>query len=189
MFLLLHSLGIVLGIAPRQQRRHPSFWASKIQRFLEDLGLHGLLAQLALKIAHPLLQLANLESANNILIGLHCRMTALEHSAPTLVRGRKGSTSGGGHATGNEHFLCGTSGWHFPLPALGMRRFQADLSRRAPPHRPAPVDARPRCPRTSFPVQHLRSSRQLRSPCTMIMGLPWCRYGPNGASISHDVGM
>ena len=57
------------------------FLAREIKGFLEDLGFHGLLAQHALEITHPLLKLANLGSANNILVSLDVRMTAFKHAA------------------------------------------------------------------------------------------------------------
>lgn len=47
----------------------------------EDLGLHRLLAQHALEIAHALLQLADLGSANNIFISLNGRVATFEHAA------------------------------------------------------------------------------------------------------------
>jgi hypothetical protein len=46
------------------------FWACELQGFLEDLGFHGLLAQHALQVAHPLLQLANLGCSHNIFISM-----------------------------------------------------------------------------------------------------------------------
>ena len=57
------------------------FLAGEIKGFLEDLGFHGLLAQHALEIAHPLLQLANLGCAHNIFISLNRGVAAFKHSA------------------------------------------------------------------------------------------------------------
>ena len=69
------------------------FWAGEFKGFLEDLGFHGLLAEHALEITHPLLQIANLGSADNIFVGLNRRMAAFEHTAlpgEELGRGNAG---------------------------------------------------------------------------------------------------
>jgi hypothetical protein len=61
------------------------FWAGEIHGLSEDLGLHGLLAEHALEIAHALLQIANPGSANNIFISLNGRVAMDRRGVPTPI--------------------------------------------------------------------------------------------------------
>jgi hypothetical protein len=91
---------------PTTARARSFFWAREIKGFLEDLGFHRLLAQHALEIAHTLLQLADLGSAHNILIGLNRRVAAFEHAAlpgEELGRGNAGASCHIGHAHARLH--------------------------------------------------------------------------------------
>src|SRR5690606_13772240 len=65
----------------RGEPQHWLFGGGKIERLLEDLDLHGLLAQHALQITHAFLEFAHTACANDIVIGLNGGRTAFEHTA------------------------------------------------------------------------------------------------------------
>jgi hypothetical protein len=55
------------------------------QRLAENLILHALAAEQALQFAHPLLELANLRTADDWLVRSHGRRASLAHQAPPAI--------------------------------------------------------------------------------------------------------
>lgn len=103
---------LAIALRPRHRSRAPRascvFWASDLDRFLEDLVFHGLSAQHPLQIAKALFELAHVRSGNNIFVGLHSGMTAFEHATlPGKQLGRRNARLPGnvGHAHAGLHGL------------------------------------------------------------------------------------
>lgn len=80
----------------RSAGRYPFFWAGDVQRLLEDLVLHRLATEQAFEGTNPLLQIADARRADDILIGLDCSVSPLQHTAlpSEQLRGRDTGLAG-----------------------------------------------------------------------------------------------
>ena len=78
------------------------FYPRDVERFLENLGFHGLAAEQALQLAHPSFQLTDTARSDDIFVSLDRLQAAFQHSS-TPVEQQAGSDARSPRHIGHRH--------------------------------------------------------------------------------------